>query len=124
MVAHIHMNILKNTELYNLNGWIVGYMDYISKKMLQRKKEEEEEEEVGRIENRRGGEEEGGGGRGEGEEGKGEGEEMEEEEKEEGEVENKRKICSHSVNSSHFLSLVGGGEGGKKDISCPARQMH
>lgn len=60
-----------------------------------------------------------GGGRGEGEEGKGEGEEMEEEEKEE-EVENKRKICSHSVNSSHFLSLVGGGEGGEKRHILPS----
>ena len=32
--------------------------------------------------------------------------------------------CSHSVNSSHFLSLVRDRECGKKDLSCPARQMH
>ena len=36
-------------------------------------------------------------------------------------LENKRKVCSHSVNSSHFLSLVGDRECGKKDIFCPAQ---
>ena len=35
----------------------------------------------------------------------------------------KRKVCSHSVNSSRFLSLVRDRECGKKDLSCPARQM-
>lgn len=39
-------------------------------------------------------------------------------------LENKRKVCSHSVNSSRFLNLVGDRECGKKEISCPARQMH
>ena len=39
-------------------------------------------------------------------------------------LENNRKVCSHSVNSSHFLSLMGDRECGKKEISCPARQMH
>ena len=72
----------------------------------------------GRMENRglgRGKED--GGGRWDRKEG--EGEEIPEEEKEE--ARKQKKVCSHSVNSSHFLSLVGDRECGKKDIFCPAQ---